>query len=210
MPVTTKRYMELRFTISDYLQRRNWARLLDVCGTSDDETAKTIAVIFSLYDPKNVWKMLELAASLPVDERKKKRDTVATCCYIIGKMGQDDTAKGLGLLKQFLRDDRSVRDPVLAALSNLWVMDPKTTSSVILDSWIMDEDGSKDLQELGVKSTEYLASKEPKLVMGFLKKASTLSENRKIAAKISNELIARYAPNEMTTAKARHSAVAKK
>jgi hypothetical protein len=194
MPVSTRRYLELRLTISDYLQRRSWMRLLEVCGTSDDETAKTIAVIFSLYDPKNTWKFLEYAAGLSAEERRRKRDSIATCCYIIGKMGQDNTSKALSLLRLFLSDDHMLRAPVLAALSNLWVLDTRKTATIVFDSWVMDDSENEDLQEIGIRSSEFLVSKEPRMILAFLKKVSALASQRKVASKISDELLEQYLP----------------
>ena len=110
------------------MQRGEWARLFEVCNANDDEASRTIAVIMSGYAPKNVWQFLDYVANLSSESRKQKRESVVTCCYIIGKIGQTDVKKSLSYLRQFLAEDPSIRDPALAALSNLWVLNPRTTS----------------------------------------------------------------------------------
>jgi hypothetical protein len=191
VPVSTRRYTELKLAISDYVQRRNWTRLLELCGTSDDETAKTIAVIFTLYDPRNIWRFLDYVHTLSAEERREKRDSVATSCYIIGKMGQSDTEKSLNYLRSFLADDHMLRGPVTLALSNLWVLETKKTSSVILKSWVLRGEDNDDLQEVGIKSSEFLAIKAPEMVASFLLKVASIAD-RKAAAKAAEELISNY------------------
>jgi hypothetical protein len=189
MPVSVRKYTELKLAISDYLQRRNWARLFELCGKSDDETAKTIAVILTFYDSRRLWSFLEYVSKMPPDERREKRDSVATCCFILGKMGQSKTEKALGYLKKFLSDDHMLRGPVGAALSNLWVLDTKSTARIIWNQWVLGGDDNDDLQELGVKSSEYLAKNAPEAVAPFLLKVAGASEDRKTAARTAEEIL---------------------
>ena len=198
MPVSTRRYSELRLAISDYLQQGNWQRLLEVCGTSDDEVSRTIAVIFTLYDPRNVWKFLDYVSELSTEERRQKRDSIATCCYTLGKMGQSDIKKTIILLKRFLLEDRFLKDPVIAALSNMWVLDRKNTSSILYDSWILGNDQSEDLQEASLRSVEYLTKESPNLSIDFLEKVDSLGDERKMASGIAQELISKYASPKRT------------
>ena len=111
MPISTKLYTELRFTISDYIQREDWRRLFEVCGTSDDEAARTIGVIFTIYEPRTVWKFIKYAAELTQEERILHRNSVATVSYILGKMGQSDVKMTLALLRIFLKENDSLRTP---------------------------------------------------------------------------------------------------
>jgi len=191
VPVSTRRYTELKLAISDYIQRRNWVRLLELCGTSDDETAKTIAVIFTLYEPRNVWRFLDYVHTLTSDERREKRDSVATSCYTIGKFGQSNVEKSLNYLRLFLADDHMLRAPVTLALSNLWVLDTRKTSRIIMRSWVLRGEDNDDLQEVGIKSSEFLASKAPEMVSRFLLKVASFKD-RKAAAKAAEELISNY------------------
>jgi len=192
LPLSTRRYTELRLVISDCLQRRDWKQLFEFCGTSDDETSKTIAAIFTLYEPVNVWRFLDYVFRLSSGDRRQRRDSVATACYILGRMGQTNTKKAISHLRLFLSDDHMLRIPVMSALSNLWVLDARTTSSIVIKSWVLKDDDNDDLQEIGVKSTEYLASKQPKMVVAFLLKVAALSSQRKIAARTASELIENY------------------
>ncbi|MGH2639204.1 MAG: hypothetical protein ACRDF4_08010 [Rhabdochlamydiaceae bacterium] len=195
MPISTRLYTELRFTISDYVQREDWARLFEVCGTDDPEVSRAIAVICTVYDPTTIWKFTDYVAELSQEERALHENSIATASYILGKMGQDNVKKTLALLRLFLTENHSMRLPVAAALSNLWVLNPKATAKVILDSWVLTNDGNKDLQELGVRSSEFLAAKDPKSVAKFLHKVSKVEE-QKICARVARELIAKYVARE--------------
>ena len=191
MPVSTRRYTELKLATSDYIQRRNWVRLFELCGTRDDEAAKTIAVILTLYDPRNVWRFLDYIHALTAGERREKRDSVATACYIIGKMGQSNTEKSLSYLKLFLSDDHMLRAPVTQALSNLWVLDSRKTLRIVLRSWVLNDEDNDDLREVGVRSSEFLASKAPQMVASFLVRVAAMKD-QKIAAKAAEELLSNY------------------
>lgn len=186
MPVSIRKYTELKLAVSDYLQRRNWIRLFEVCGTGDDETAKTIAVIFTFYDEREVWKFLKYVHDLDLETRREKRDSVATACFIVGKMGQSDVKKSLDYLRRFLSDDHMLQSPVTQALSNFWVISPRKTGRIILDSWISAN--NDDLQKVGVMSSEYLGERAPNEVSGFLLKVSTL-DGKKVAARAARELL---------------------
>lgn len=164
-------------------------RLFELCGTSDDETAKTIAVILSFFDPKRIWSFLDYVFKMSSEERREKRDSVATCCYVLGKIGQTRTEKALSYLKVFLSEDHMLRSPVSSALSNLWVLDTKTTARTIMRNWILNNGENDDLQEAGVKSTLYLANNAPELVSSFLSKVAVMEKDRKVAARAAQELI---------------------
>jgi hypothetical protein len=189
VPVSTRRYTELKLSISDYLQRRNWVNLFELCGTTDDEIAKTIAVIFTQYEPKNVWRFLDNVRTMSVQARREKRDSVATCCYIIGKMGQSNTAKSLSSLREFLLNDHMLRAPITQALSNIWVLDTKKTAAVVMKSWVLSSEDNDDLQEVGIRSCQYLAERAPEMVATFLFRVASLKK-RKAAMKAAEEMIA--------------------
>ena len=189
MPISVRKYTELKLAISDYLQRRNWARLFELCGTSDEEAAKSIAVILTLYSSKLVWNFLDYVSKLSSEERREKRDSVATCCYVLGKMGQTNTEKALNFLRQFLLEDHMLRGPVTTALSNLWVLDTGKTKTTVMRKWILSREDNDDLQEIGVKSTQYLADEAPEKVSSFLKKVSSLGRERRAASKSADEII---------------------
>jgi len=189
MPVSIRRYTELKLAISDYLQRRNWSRLFELCGTSDDETAKTISVILTFYDSRRLWSFLDYVYKMPVNERREKRDSVATCCYVLGKIGQTRTERALDYLRKFLSEDHMLRSPVTAALSNLWVLDTKKTARIIWRKWILKGAENDDLQEVGVRSTEYLAKNAPENVSLFLLKVSSLGDKRRVAGRTAQEIL---------------------
>jgi hypothetical protein len=189
MPVSIRKYTELKLAISDYLQRRNWTRLFELCGTSDDETAKTIAVIMTFYDPKRLWNFLDFVFKMPVEERKGRRDSVSTCCYVLGKIGQSRLETTLNYLRHFLVDDHMLRAPVSAALSNLWVLDTKKTARIILKQWVLKGAESDDLPEIGIRSSEYLAKNAPETISPFLLKVASLRDERKVAVRTAREIL---------------------
>lgn len=189
MPISIRRYTELKLAISDYLQRRNWARLFELCGTSDEETAKTIAVILSFYNPKTVWGFLDYAFKLSSEERREKRDSVVTCCYVLGKIGQTNIKKALSYLRFFLLEDHMLRAPATSALSNLWVLDTRRTMRMIMRNWVLNREENDDLQEVGVKSSQYLAKEAPERISSFLRKVSLLGRERKKASRSADEII---------------------
>lgn len=191
MPISTSLYTELRFAISDYMQRHEWGRLFEACRTNDDEASRTIAVIMAGYEAKNVWRFLDFVANMTPEIRKQKTGSVATCCYILGRVGQDNIRKSLTCLRQFLIEDPLVRDPACAALSNLWVMNPRKTASMLLNSWILKDNQNDLLQEVGISSCEYLASKDPKRVVAFLLEVSDM-QDRKVAATCAKRLLRKY------------------
>jgi len=189
MPVSIRKYTELKLAISDYLQRRNWTRLFELCGTSDDETAKTIAVIMTFYDPARLWNFLDFVYRMSAEERKGRRDSVATCCYLLGKIGQARTEKTLNHLRHFLLDDHMLRGAVTAALSNLWVLDTKKTARIILNQWILKGAESDDLPEVGIRAIEYLAKNSPSTASSFLLKVASLGDEHKIATRAAKEIL---------------------
>jgi hypothetical protein len=206
MPVSVRRYTELKLAISDYLQRRNWKRLFELCGTSDDETARTIAVILTLYDPRKVWGFLEYVFKMSPAERKEKRDSIATSCYVIGKIGQTRTEKALAYLRQFLLDDHMLRPQVMSALSNLWVLDTKRTSRIVMNNWVLNTEDNDDLEEIGVRSSRYLAENAPERVTPFLQKITKMNGERKLAESLAADILEEskiYAGNRKKKAKAR-------
>lgn len=176
------------------MQTLNWKQLFEVCGTADDDTKRALSAIFTIHQPARVWKFLDYVTSLGPEERRQRRDSVATSCYIIGKMGQTNTKKALSALRLFLSEDHMLRLPVQSALSNLWVLDYRTTASVILKSWIAGREDNDDLEEIGVRSLDYVASQEPKRALPFLLKVSTLAEKHRIAARTARELIEQHVP----------------
>ncbi len=204
MPVSARRYAELRFAISDLIQREDWRSLFELCGTSDDEQSKMIATIFSNYDPRRIWKFVEHISRISSEERKTRRDSLRTVCYILGKMGHCNTRKTLGVLRAFLSDDHMLRSPVSASLSNLWVLDTNTTSKTLLDSWVLRNDENDDLQQVSVRSCEYLASMDLARVSRFLLQVSKLQNRAKLAAKIANEIMSIYAPSSFRKSSPRH------
>jgi hypothetical protein len=189
LPVTIRKYTELKLAISDYVQRRNWTRLFELCGTSDAETAKTIAVILTFYDPKRLWSFLEFVSRLSVADRREKRDSVATCCYLLGKIGQTRLEKSLDYLREFLASDHMLRGPVEAALSNLWVLNTKKTSDLVWNQWVIKAEENEDLQEIGVRSSEYLAKHAPERISSFLVKVASLDGSQKVAARTATQIL---------------------
>jgi hypothetical protein len=195
MTVSIRRYTELKLAISDYVQSQNWDRLFELCGTSDDETAKTIAVIFTFFDEKGVWKFLSYVKDLDPELRRERRDSVVTASFVIGKMGQSNIEKSLDYLKRFLSSDHALRGAVTQALSNLWVLEPKKTARILISSWILGSPDSEDLQEIAVRSSQFLAERSPGTVSDFLRKVSSL-QNRKAAARIAGDLVETYIPQK--------------
>ena len=194
MPISTSLYTELRFAISDYIQRGEWSRLFDVGGTNDDEASRTIAVIMAGYEPRSVWRFLDYVANLKPEARQQKRESLATCCYIIAKIGQTNVRKSLSYLRQFLVENSTLYDQVSTALSNLWVLNPRTMSSILLNSWILKSDKNDMLQEVSVSSCAYLATESPNSVANFLLKVSALDQS--IAAKTAKQMLRKYSlPN---------------
>ena len=155
------------------------------------------------YEPKNVWQFLDNVANMKSEFRQQKSGSVLTCCYIIGKMGQTNVKKSLSYLRQFLVENPMMRDPVSAALSNLWVLNTRTTASILLNNWILKNDQNEALQEVGVSSCEYIASNDPKRVANFLLSVSALDE-QSIAARTAKQLMKKYVPPIVTKPKRDH------
>ena len=191
MPVSTRRYTELRYTIADLLQRENWASLFEICGTADDEQSKIISVIFSMYDPRRAWKLIDKTMDIPASERRSKRYSMRTICYILGKVGQSKTSRAIKALKIFLSDDHMLREPVNAALSNLWVLDTKITSTSLLE-WVSNSGDNDDIQEIAVRSCAYLASQDPSKVEKFLRKVSSMGKKARVASAIADSMITNF------------------
>ena len=196
MTISTKHYMDLKFAISDCLQRRNWSTLFELCGTNDSEISKTIAAIFSLYDAKNEWNFIDYILTLKSEERLHKWESVATVCYVLGKIGMENTKNAVANLKIFLSENHMLRTAAIAALSNLWVMNCRSAEKAIFDFWILKSGGNEELEEVAVKSCEYLAANRPEMVTAFLKKASRLTR-KEAASESAKEMISKYlAPKE--------------
>lgn len=189
MPISTNLYTELRFTISDYVQRREWKRLFEACGTEDDEVAKTIAVIMGGYDPAHTWAFLDYALTLPRRIRLENEHAVATLCYILARMGQSNVRKSLSYLKELLSENQNLRDAALVSLSNLWVLETRKVSELLLKSWLL-KNNSEVLQDAAVRSCEYLAQHDPVKVSKYLGKVSTSANQA--AAKTARLIMKRY------------------
>jgi hypothetical protein len=183
MPISTRRLTEIRLLISDLLQRGDWEKLFVDCGTGDLELARSIANIFGMFDPAHVWKFIDYVGKLPREKRKERRDSTLVTCLTIGRVGQVNPSKALKYLRLFLSDDHMLRQPVEASLSNLWVFDQRETQREIFNSWILGRDTNDDLQEIGVLSSAYLLSKEPKAVEPFLIRVLMLKNSAYAAAK---------------------------
>ncbi len=199
MPISGKRFTEYRFEISNLLQRGDWNELLHLCNTSDSEQQKTIASVFSMFDPRTVWKFVSFVYGLSAAKRRQNRAAVATVCYVLGKMGQTNTSKALSCIRLFLSDDHMLRVGTAASLSNLWVLDTKTAQKTLFNFWILKSPDNDDLQEIAVQSAEHLASQLPDLVKGFLLRASRLqSKNPRYgpATRAASNLISQYLPRE--------------
>lgn len=195
MPISTGLYTELRFTISDYMQRGEWNRLFEVCGTDDDETARTIGVIMSGYNPKRVWEFVDYSSKLNVERRLEKATSVATVCYILARMGQTNIRRTLSVLRQLLWENRDLREPVASALSNMWVLDPHETSRLLLSSWTIDGQ-TKAIQEVAVESCRYLGTHVPSRASNFLERVSR--SNLKGAAERAGKLLEAIGQNGVT------------
>ena len=193
MPISTRRLTEIRFMISDLLQRGAWEDLYNDCGTNDLDLARSVANIFSMFDPAHVWKFVDHVAKLPPDKRREKRDSTVVVCLTIGRIGENNTTKALNTLRLLLSDDHMLRQPVEASLSNMWVFDRRTTAKELFESWILEAQGNDDLQEMAVLSSTYLLSQDPKAVEPFLTKIMRLNSSNNISAKnAARSLLAQY------------------
>jgi hypothetical protein len=144
------------------------------------------------YDPKPVWHFLDHVANMQAELRQSKTGSLATCCYVMGRMGQTDVKKSLEYLRMFLTEDPTIRDSVYAALSNLWVLNPKRTASVLFETWIAGENQNEALQEIAISSCAYLASRDPKKVESFLQEVSSLETTK--AASVAKSFLKKYVP----------------
>ena len=129
------------------------------------------------YDPKTVWQFVDYSSKLDVERRLQKTNSVATLCYILARMGQTNIKRTLSILKQFLSEIFNLTDPVSSALSNMWVLNPRETSSLLLASWTVDRK-SETVQEVAVESCRYLGSHEPARVTNFLERVSRSNQKR--------------------------------
>ena len=176
-PVSTKRFSELRLAISEQMQTRNWPKLLEICGTSDSEESKSMAVIFSIHSPENIRLFVDFALRLSPEERRLKRNSIATICYALGRTGKPEVSHSLSSLRVFLSSDHMLKAPVEAALSNLWVLDPRVISAIIFQKWILqNREQNDDLFAVGISSCKYLFENSPEGVLPFLKKVAKLSK----------------------------------
>jgi hypothetical protein len=190
MPISNKRFTEIRFMISDLIQRKAWDELYENCGTNDLDLAKSVANIFSMFDPKHVWQFVDHVLKIPPDTRRERRDSTLTVALAIGRIGRDDPEKALRSLRTLLSDDHMLRTPVEASLANLWVYDRKTTENHVLNSWIQSNHENDDLQEIGVRSCDYLYSQDPKHIEPFLEKVLRLNDAKYRAAQNAAKEIA--------------------
>jgi len=190
MPISNKRFTEIRFMISDMIQRKAWEELYENCGTNDLDLAKSVANIFSMFDPKHIWQFVDHVLRIPADTRRERRDSTLTVSLAIGRIGQDDPEKALRSLRTLLSDDHMLRTPVEASLANLWIYDRRTTEDQVLTSWIQSNHENDDLQEIGVRSCDYLYSQDPKQVEPFLQKVLRLDDTKYRAAKNAAKEIA--------------------
>lgn len=218
MPISTRRLTEIRFMISDLLQRGAWDDLYNDCGTNDLELARSVANIFSMFDPAHVWKFVDHVAKLPADKRREKRDSTVVVCLTIGRIGENNTGKALSTLRLLLSDDHMLRQPVEASLSNMWVFDRRTTAKELFESWILKAQGNDDLQEMAVLSSAYLSSQDPKAAEPFLTRIMKLDSANYISAKnAAKSLVREYGiaseslrnqknkKNKIRTKKSKHS-----
>lgn len=193
MTISTKRFTEIRFMISDLLQRKAWEELYDNCGTNDLDLAKSVANIFSMFDPKHVWQFVNYVLKLPADKRRERRDSTLTVSLSIGRIGQSNPRKALSSLRTLLSDDHMLRTPVEASLANIWVFDRRTTERELLRSWIQSSHENDDLQEIAVRSCDYVCSQDPKQVVPFLKKVLRLNDPKYRPAQVAaKELALKY------------------
>ena len=193
MPISTRRLTEIRFMISDLLQRGAWEDLYNDCGTNDLELARSVANIFSMFEPAHVWKFVDHVAKLPADKRREKRDSTVVVCLTIGRIGESNTRKALNTLRLLLSDDHMLRQPVEASLSNMWVFDRRTTAKELFESWILKGQGNDDLQEMAVLSSTYLCSQDPKAVEPFLTRIMRLNSSNNLSAKnAAKSLVTQY------------------
>lgn len=193
MPVSTKRFSEVRLMVSDLLQKGEWARLFENCGTSDQELAKAVSGIFSMYDPAHISRFIDYVLKLPREIRREHRDSTSVVCYILGRMGQHNITRSLSALRIFLVDDHMLRAPVSASLGNLWIFDRRSTEKALLSNWILKGADNDDLQEVSVRSSEYLLSQDQTQVAPFLGRVQKLDGPRFQAARaVASELASRY------------------
>lgn len=193
MPISTKRFTEIRFMISDLLQRGSWHELFENCGTNDLDLAKSIANIFSMFEPTRIWRFVDYVTNLPQNARKQKRDSTLVAALVIGRVGKSDIKKSIRALRVLLSDDHMLRTPVEASLSNIWVFDPRTARKELFESWIINGEDNDDLQEIAVSSSEYLYQNDPQPVEEFLEKVLRTKESKqKPAVNAAKTLAAKY------------------
>src|SRR5271157_2636033 len=176
-PISTKRFSEIRITISEHIQTKNWSRLLHTCETSDSEVAKSIAMIFSLHSPESVWPLIDYALHLSAEDRRSIRNSIATLCYAIGRLEQPDLGRSVSALRVFLSEDHMLLAPVVSALSNFWVIEPKLTAGLLYKKWILqNQEENDDLPVAAVSSCKYMYQNSPESVTPFLAKVVALSD----------------------------------
>jgi hypothetical protein len=178
MPISAKRFTEYKYRISELFQKRDWEGLLRVCCTEDYDQKRSIAAIFSLHDPANVWRLVKWSSSLSVEKRRELREGIATICLIIGKIGQTNLVSSLAILRKFLSDDHMLRLAVSMSLSNLWVLESKRCAKVLFQNWILGSEDNEDLQEIATSSIDYLASQDSKLARPFLVRVASLATSK--------------------------------
>jgi hypothetical protein len=191
MPISTRRLTEIRWMVSDLLQRGDWERLYNDCGTGDFELARSIANIFAMFDPAHVWKFVDYVVRQTAERRREKRESTTVVCLTLGRIGQSNPSRALRYLRQFLSDDHMLRQSVEASLSNLWIFDTAATRKTLYESWILARNSIDDLQEVAVFSSAYLLGQEPSAVQPFLAKVLRLKDSTHGAAKSAAKNLAK-------------------
>jgi hypothetical protein len=182
MPVSTRRFTEIRFKVSEELQRHAWQELYDSIGTNDLELARATANIFSMFDPREVWQFLNFVLKLPPEKKREKRNSTLVACFTLGRVGESDPEKAIKALRSLLIDDHMLRSAVEASLSNLWVYDLRITQRELYSAWIVKSGDNEDLQRTAVLSTRFILGQEPQLVVPFLTKVAQIKDPKNAAA----------------------------
>ncbi|MHB1909091.1 MAG: hypothetical protein ACYCQJ_09525 [Nitrososphaerales archaeon] len=193
MPISNKRFTEIRFMISDFLQRGAWQELYENCGTSDYELAKSVANIFSMFQDPPIWKYANYVSKLEPEKRREHRDSTLVVCLALGKIGKSDVKQAIKLLRIFLSDDHMLRGATQDALANLWIYNRKTSERALYDSYILKGEDNDDLQAVAVGSSELLLSHDPKSVAPFVNRVLAITNPKlKTAVSVARELHAKY------------------
>lgn len=193
MPISNKRFTEIRFMISDLLQRGAWQELYENCGTSDYELAKSVANIFSMFQDPPIWKYANYVSKLEPEKRREHRDSTLVVCLTLGKIGKSDVTRAIKLLRIFLSDDHMLRAATQDALANLWIYDKRASAGELYDSYILKGEDNDDLQHVAVGSSDLLLSHDPKSVAPFMNRVLAITNPKlRTAVSVARELHAKY------------------